>query len=101
MSGTFEFKKWIDQLIPYVCFGRTKTEQELHELFRERDDLVVPEGIRTDFFRISYELKSEVARRLNYLVPQIFRPVSSAILSSIFDKKILNLDTEHFKKVGV
>lgn len=79
---------------------RTKTEEELVELFRDRDDMVVPDGIRTDFFRISYELKSEVARRLNYLVPQVFRPVSSAILSSIFDKKILNLDTEHFKKVS-
>lgn len=41
----------------------TRTDTELTELFRERDDNIPPEGIRMDFFRISYELKSEVARR--------------------------------------
>ena len=41
----------------------TRTDAELAILFREPEDKVPPEGIRMDFFRISYELKSEVARR--------------------------------------
>lgn len=41
---------------------------------------------------------SSVFDRLNYLVPQGLRFITSPIFSSIFDKKILNLDTEHFKK---
>jgi hypothetical protein len=58
-----------------------------------------PEAIRTDFFRYSNELKSEIARRLNYLVPLGLRWITFPMFSSIFEKKILNLDTEHFKKV--
>ncbi len=48
----------------------------------------------------SEELKSEMARRLNYFVPQGMRWITQPIFGYIFDKKILNLDTEHLKQVG-
>eukprot|EP00981_Chlorochromonas_danica_P005504 scaffold1116_cov180-Ochromonas_danica.AAC.4 len=77
----------------------TRTDQELVELFGEPDEeMRPPDNIRTDFFRYSHEFKSEIARRLNYLVPQGLRWLTFPIFSSIFEKKILNLDTEHFKK---
>lgn len=49
--------------------------------------------------RYSEELKSEMARRLNYFVPQGLRWITQPIFGYIFDKKILNLDTEHLKQV--
>jgi TAG lipase/steryl ester hydrolase/phospholipase A2/LPA acyltransferase len=77
----------------------TKTDQELRDLYdsvKSHDDL--PTGLRTDFFRFSSDLKSEAARRINYLFPQGLRWIVHPFLASLFDKKILNLDTEHFKK---
>lgn len=59
----------------------------------------LPDEFRTDFFRISDEVKSEMGRRLNYFMPQGLRWLSSPIFSFLFDKKLLNLDTDHFKKV--
>jgi hypothetical protein len=41
-----------------------------------------------------------MARRLNYFVPQGLRWITQPIFGYIFDKKILNLDTEHLKQVG-
>ena len=41
-----------------------------------------------------------MARRLNYFVPQGMRWITQPIFGYIFDKKILNLDTEHLKQVG-
>jgi predicted acylesterase/phospholipase RssA len=79
----------------------TKTDFELRALYdsvKSDDDL--PVGLRTDFFRISMELQSEFARRVLYLLPTGIRWIFHPILCSIFDKKILNLDTEHFKKVN-
>jgi hypothetical protein len=40
-----------------------------------------------------------MARRLNYFVPQGLRWITQPIFGYIFDKKILNLDTEHLKQV--
>lgn len=76
-----------------------RTEQELSDLIDTTEGGTATDRLRTDFFRYSEELKSEVARRLNYLVPQGLRWLTFPLFSSIFDKKILNLDTEHFKKV--
>lgn len=50
-------------------------------------------------YRYSEELKSEMARRLNYFVPQGLRWITQPIFGYIFDQKILNLDTEHLKQV--
>lgn len=77
----------------------SRTEQELSDLIDTTEGGTATDRLRIDFFRYSEELKSEVARRLNYLVPQGLRWLTFPIFSSIFDKKILNLDTEHFKKV--
>ena len=60
----------------------------------------IPPNIRMDFFRFSDELQSEMGKRLQYLIPQGMRWFTAPILASIFDRKILNLDTEHFKAVG-
>lgn len=84
------------QLISLV--RRTKTDAELQALMESAKGDKLPTGLRTDFFRMSDELKSEMARKINYLVPQGLRWLTSPILSSLFDKKLLNLDTEHFKK---
>lgn len=80
-----------------TAISGTRTDLELAELFNDGEE--PPDSIRTDFFRFSNELKSEIARRLNYLVPQGLRWLTFPIFTSIFEKKILNLDTEHFKKV--
>jgi predicted acylesterase/phospholipase RssA len=79
----------------------TKNDQELQEVILSTDGKNLPSGLRTDFFRFSEELKSEMARKLNYLVPQGLRWITHPIFASLFDRKILNLDTEHFKKVRV
>ncbi len=60
----------------------------------------MPPNIRMDFFRFSDELQSEMAKKLQYLIPQGLRWFTGPILSSVFDKKLLNLDTEHFKGVS-
>lgn len=83
----------------YFC--RTRTDSELQDLLRGNEEHKPPEAIRMDFFRYSEELKSEIARRLHYLVPQGIRWITFPLFSSIFDSKILNLDTEHFKKALV
>ena len=82
----------------------------------------LPKSIRLDFFRYSTELKSEfgiadnypvtvpddsmvmlcgvsTARRIQYFIPYGLRWLTSPIFSMLFDKKLLNLDTEHFKEV--
>jgi predicted acylesterase/phospholipase RssA len=61
-------------------------------------DTVVPDGISLEFFRYSTELKSEMARKLNYLVPVGLRWITLPIFSMLFDKKVLNMDTEYFKR---
>lgn len=76
----------------------TRNDLELMDLINTREGYNPLDHIRTDFFRYSDELRSEIARRLNYLVPQGLRWITFPIFSSIFDKKLLNLDTEHFKK---
>lgn len=82
-----------------LFLNSTRTEQELSDLIDTTEGHTAVDRLRTDFFRYSEELKSEIARKLNYLVPQGMRFITFPIFSSIFDKKILNLDTEHFKKV--
>jgi hypothetical protein len=64
-----------------------------HQLFTP------PLHLYLHLYRYSEELKSEMARRLNYFVPQGLRWITQPIFGYIFDKKILNLDTEHLKQV--
>ena len=87
-------------LIPNNYMYRTRTDEELHNFFHRVTNVPsILEVNRLDLFRYSTELKSEMARRLNYLVPPGLRWITQPIFSSIFDKKIMNYDTEHFKKV--
>ena len=91
-------------LFTYLCdftSFRTKTDQELRDLYDSTEGNRLPAALRTDFFRYSHELRSEMARRINFLLPEGLRWVFHPLLSSLFDKKILNLDTEHFKKVDI
>ena len=39
------------------------------------------------------------ARKIQYFIPYGLRWLTSPIFSMLFDKKLLNLDTEHFKDV--
>ncbi len=79
----------------------TRNDEELADWLRRIDDIPsIVEVNRLDLFRYSTELKSEMARRLNYLVPPGLRWITQPIFSSIFDKKIMNYDTDHFKKVS-
>lgn len=98
----------IEGLLPRVISGAsagalmtalmgTRTEAELAEFIN--DPVGAASKIRMDFFLFSDVLNSEVAKKLQYLVPQSLRWLSQPLLSSIFDKKILNLDTDHFKSV--
>mmetsp|Transcript_795 Transcript_795/g.1203 ORF Transcript_795/g.1203 Transcript_795/m.1203 type:complete len:869 (-) Transcript_795:244-2850(-) len=106
---------WLEGLLPRVISGAsagsiitgiigTHTDDELRKFFnldednRERKDVELPDGVRTDFFRYSEELKSELARKLNYFVPQGLRWLTLPVFSSVFDRKLLNLDTEHLKR---
>jgi hypothetical protein len=76
------------------------TDEEFEKLVCISSD-GMPPNIRMDFFRFSDELQSEMAKKVQYLIPQGLRWLTGPILSSIFDKKLLNLDTEHFKGVCV
>eukprot|EP01032_Pedospumella_encystans_P008825 gene8825-10437_t len=104
---------WTEGLLPRVISGAsagsimtaiigTREEEDFQNIFNAEDAsngvINFPEGFRTDFFRYSEELKSEMARRLNYFVPQGLRWITQPIFGYIFDKKILNLDTEHLKQ---
>lgn len=101
---------WSVGLLPRVMSGAsagslmcatvgTRTDSELVDLFDHTDENVVPNGISLEFFRYSNELQNETARKLNYLVPVSLRWITHPLLALIFDKKLLSMDTEHFKTV--
>jgi hypothetical protein len=56
--------------------------------------------MRRDYFRFSTELKSRVARQIQSIIPQALRFLFDPWLSMIFEGKLLNIDTEHFKRVS-
>ena len=107
--------------VPAVFHASTRTDEEVREQILGIGN-PLPKSIRLDFFRYSTELKSEfgiadtlfsimrswscllcgapTARRIQYFIPYGLRWLTSPIFSMLFDKKLLNLDTEHFKEVG-
>jgi hypothetical protein len=44
-------------------------------------------------------LRSRVANVINSLVPRSLHWITSPVLALLFDRKILNCDTEHIKQV--
>ena len=55
--------------------------------------------MRRDYFKISTQLKSRVGRQIQSIIPQALRFLFDPLLSMIFEGKLINLDTEHFKRV--
>eukprot|EP01038_Epipyxis_sp_PR26KG_P015029 gene15029-20222_t len=77
----------------------TRTDDEFRSMFLDTPEAeILRKEIPLNFFEFSDELKSDVAKQLQYLVPQGLRWITGPIFTSIFDKKILNMSTEHFKK---
>jgi TAG lipase/steryl ester hydrolase/phospholipase A2/LPA acyltransferase len=100
---------WNEGLLPRVISGAsagsimtaligTRTDEEFKEILGGERSL--PDDFHLDFFRFSNEIKSKIGRKMQYLVPQGLRWLTSPIFTMLFDKKILNLDTEHFKNVN-
>lgn len=58
-------------------------------------------NFRLDYFRHGTHLDSKIARKLESLLPQSWRHIGNRILSLIFDGKIFNLDTEHFRRAVI
>eukprot|EP01035_Chromulina_nebulosa_P019747 gene19747-25679_t len=100
---------WQQQLLPRVISGAsagslfaaavgTRTDEEFLSLLDSDSNLL---QFRYQFFKYSTEVKSPTGKWILYYTPKIFKPLFQPILSLIFDKKIINLDTEHFKKVVI
>lgn len=53
------------------------------------------------FFKYSNRINSETGRWIQYHTPRSLRWVVDPLLSMIFDKKIINLDSEYFKSVVI
>ncbi len=78
---------------------RTHTDEELADFLSAVDD-GSPAKLRIDFFKFSNKLKSKMANQIQFLLPTWIHWLSGPILSSVFDKKLLNLDSEHLQGVS-
>ena len=98
---------WEEGLLPRVISGAsagslmaamigTKTDEGLDETFNPEFGHT---KFRRDFFRYSSVPNSTIAKKLQKFVPLNLRWIADTILCFIFDGKIVNLDTEHFKRV--
>lgn len=75
----------------------TRNDSELEEIFSYGD----LSNFRLDYFRHGMHLDSKIAKKLESLLPDSWRLVGNRILSIIFDGKIFNLDTEHFRRAVI
>ena len=98
---------WEEGLLPRVISGAsagslmaamigTKTDEGLDEAFHPEFGHT---KFRRDFFRYSSVPTSSIAKKLQKLIPENLRWIGDILLCFIFDGKIVNLDTEHFKRV--
>lgn len=98
---------WQEGLLPRVISGAsagslmaamigTRTDDGLDEIFHPEYGHT---KFRRDFFRYSNIPTSNIAKKLQTLIPENLRWIGDILLSFIFDGKIVNLDTEHFKRV--
>lgn len=98
---------WSQGLFPRVISGAsagslmasivgTRTDSELEEVFYMPDGKLT---YRTDFFKHSTTLTSSIGKKIQQLLPQSLYTFGSWLLSVIFDGKIFNLDSKHFKRV--
>lgn len=97
---------WTQGLLPRVISGASagslmctmigvKTDEELQSIFAESGPLLFD----SEFFRLSTKLQSPMANRIQKLIPSSYHWLSARLLAFIFDGKLFNLDTEHFKRV--
>jgi TAG lipase/steryl ester hydrolase/phospholipase A2/LPA acyltransferase len=98
---------WSQGLFPRVISGAsagslmaaivgTRTDSELEEVFYMPDGKLT---YRTDFFKHSTTLTSSIGKKIQQLLPQSLYTFGSWLLSVIFDGKMFNLDSKHFKRV--
>lgn len=75
------------------------TDDELQELMGKDADVSAHIGrMKRDFFVMSNKIKSPTGRLIQHYTPEFLRPLVNPVLSFLFDRKLLNLDTEAFKK---
>jgi TAG lipase/steryl ester hydrolase/phospholipase A2/LPA acyltransferase len=101
---------WQSGMLPRVISGAsagsimaavigTRTDEEFHATYTDPKYKNMLPGFETNFFRYSDRFHSKLATKLQYMVPQQIRWLTQPILSALFDKKVLNLDTTHFKEI--
>lgn len=78
-----------------ACIG-TRTDEEFAETLNDDQKLL---AYRYLFFKTSTEIQSKTGKWILYHSPKWLHCILNPLFSLIFDKKIVNLDTEYFKKV--
>lgn len=98
---------WSEGLLPRVISGSsagslvagifaTKSDDELEDLLNNNSGDI---GFETEFFKFSDTIKSPLGQRILDVLPNRLKFVGNAVLAFLFDGKVLNLDTEYFKRV--
>lgn len=98
----------VNTLLPRVISGSsagslsaavigTRTDEELSEILGNKSTPESRLSFKRNFFTFSTVIKSETGRLIQQYTPKLLRPIVDPILTVIFDKKVLNLDTEAFK----
>ncbi len=98
---------WSQGLFPRVISGAsagslmaaivgTRNDSELEEVFYMPDGKLT---YRTDFFKHSTTLNSSIGKKIQRFLPKSLYTFGSWLLSLIFDGKLFNLDSKHFKRV--
>jgi predicted acylesterase/phospholipase RssA len=89
--------RWMYNLTAYSVITRVRTDEELHDICFNRS---VQEKLRYDFLEF-VPLQSPVAVTIQNLMPESIRWLSYFILRLVFDRKFLQLDTDHLIEVWV
>ena len=76
----------------YISLYSTRTNEELDNFFLNGEN-----DFRVDFLRIDSKITSPWGRKLQQWTPKSLRFLVNPILSLLFDKKLVNIDREHFK----
>ena len=102
---------WNEQLLPRVISGAsagslmaaligTRNDEELRNILCGSDDCKAGTlSFRRDFFMPRADVDSPTGKQLQRLLPLWLRKYLDPLLGLLFDNKVVNLDTEHFKQV--
>jgi TAG lipase/steryl ester hydrolase/phospholipase A2/LPA acyltransferase len=102
---------WNESLLPRVISGAsagslmagtigTRNDDELRGILCDSNECTAESlSFRRDYFQQKTDVDSPAGRQVQRLLPTWVRRFADPWLSLVFDNKIVNLDTEHFKSV--